>query len=110
VVIDDYKNFMLKQIFQSLLSCLAAIVLTIAIVTNHPLPDRILIAEGTPANTSAGANQPASPPATPPSPAARDRSTQTQADPSDPYDPYDYDAIRESNRETYGEMKGKETD
>jgi hypothetical protein len=109
VVIDDYKNFMLKQIFQSLLSCFAAIVLMTAVAISNPLPGRILIAEGPPANNSAGANQPASPPATPPSPAARDRSTQTQADPSAPYDPYDYDAIRESDRETYGEMKGKET-
>jgi hypothetical protein len=110
VVIDDHKNFMLKQIFQSLLSCFAAIVLTIAVATSNPLPGRILIADGTPANTSAGANQPASPPATPPSPAARDRSTQTQADPSAPYDPYDYDTMRESNRETYGEVKDQKAD
>jgi hypothetical protein len=108
---------MLKRILQNLLSCFAAIVLTTMAVMSNPLYGSTLIAEHTPdhqAATSARTNQPDLPQAGKVNPVTSDReklkndAKATSDNPSAPFDPYDYDAIRESNRKTYGE--GKETE
>jgi hypothetical protein len=114
-VTDNYKILMLKRILQTLLLCLATIVLTTKVAMSRPLPGSMVIIEHIPvylAVNAADATPPKPPQAGKPSPAPNDSQKKdppvTQADPSNPQDPYDYDAIRESNRQTYGEMKGKE--
>lgn len=114
-VTDNYKILMLKRILQTLLFCFAAIILTTRVAMSSPLPSSLLISEHIPiylAVNAADPTLPEPPQKVKPSPAPNDPQKKdapvTQADPSDPHDPYDYDAIRESNRQTYGEMKGKE--
>lgn len=114
-VTDNYKILMVKRILQTLLLCFAAIILTTRVAMSSPLSSSILIFEHIPVYLAVNAADP-TPPNPPqagkPSPAPDGTQKKdppvTQADPSVPYDPYDYDAIRESNRQTYGEMKGKE--
>jgi hypothetical protein len=114
-VTDNYKILMLKRILQTLLLCFAAIVLTTKVAMSGPLSGNVLIYEHLPVYLAANAadlTPPKPPQAGKPSPAPKEAQKKdppvTQADPSNPQDPYDYDAIRESNRQTYGEMKGKE--
>jgi hypothetical protein len=101
---------MLKRILQTLLLCCAAIVLTTKMAISSPLPNRMLIADHTPDHpvaVDAGQTPPVSPQLDKPNREQSPENPVIQADPSIPYDPYDYDAIRESNRQIYGELKGK---
>jgi hypothetical protein len=112
---------MLNQILQIFLLALAAIILTTGVAMGNPLSSDVLITATVP-NPDAAISQPA--PSPQPSDATQpdthdltkaelegDRSVQLkdnqplQADPSVPYDPYDFDAIREMDREIYGEVK-----
>lgn len=111
---------MLNRILQTLLLCLAVVILTTGIALSSPFPQGVLIAEHT-SDHDAAISQPVpsaqptdSSQANTSSSAQPDRDTKpeniqpTQANPSVPYDPYDYDAIREMNREIYGEAKAEE--
>jgi hypothetical protein len=115
---------MLKRSLQILLLCLAVMMLTTGIALSSPFSSSVLIADHapdpdaaiaqpTPSSQPTGSSQVDTPnPAQPNLKSDRDSkledSQAPQVDPSVPYDPYDYKAIREMNREIYGEVKGKD--
>lgn len=118
---------MLNRILQTLVLCVVVLLLTTGVAWSRPLSSPMLLAEHTPDHnatppieTTQPSNQttPSSSPTNPPpvntpDATAVDREDEAatnqaiQANPSVPYDPYDINAMREMNREIYGEKPGK---
>jgi hypothetical protein len=126
-----HASFMLNRFLQTLFLCFAAFLLTTGIALGSSLPSSIHIADYTlraaelPPGGMAKPDSQATPlphssqtDAPDSTQAESDRATKSgtkltdrqpaQADPSVPYDPYDYDVIRETNREIYGEKRNQE--
>lgn len=119
-----FTSLMLKQILQTIGLCFVALLLTTEMVFAAPFSGGILLAEHTPDHKIVTPVEPAKSTVRPDSaqstpvesanqinaePSVSEDSqrqqAESQANSSGPYDPYDYDAIREMNRQIYGEVK-----